>query len=46
MSIPPEILIEQVMGYVVGAHEMISMFKPSLSPYTITILPQGPHFYT
>jgi hypothetical protein len=44
--IAPEILAEQVMGYVIGAVELIPTLKPPLKPYDIAILPQGPHFYT
>lgn len=47
MSLAPEILAEQVMGYVVWAAELIPTLKPSSSnTYSIAILPQGPHFYT
>ncbi len=47
MSIAPELLAEQVMGYAVWATELIPTLKPSLKkPYTIAIIPQGPHFYT
>lgn len=47
MSLAPEILAEQVMGYVVWASELIPTLKPSpKKPYSIAILPQGPHFYT
>lgn len=35
------------MGYVVWASELIPTLKPSpKKPYSIAILPQGPHFYT
>gem|GEM_PF-4114935 len=44
--ISPEILAEQVMGYVVGASELIPTLKPVSKPHSIAILPQGPHFYT
>jgi len=44
--ISPEILVEQVMGYVVWAKEMIPTLMPPAQPYTVVILPQGPHFYT
>ncbi len=43
----PEILAEQVMGYVVWASELIPTLKPSPdTPYSVAILPQWPHFYT
>jgi len=43
----PEILAEQVMGYVVWASELIPTLKPSPDkPFSLAILPQGPHFYT
>lgn len=44
--ISPEVIAEQVMGYVVGAEELIPTLKPSSQVYNIAILPQGPHFYT
>ncbi len=44
--VSPEVIAEQVMGYVVGAMEMIPTLTPWDHPYTIAILPQGPHFYT
>ncbi len=47
MQIAPEILAEQVMGYVVWASELIPTLKPaSKKTYSLAILPQGPHFYT
>jgi hypothetical protein len=47
MILSPEVIAEQVMGYVVGASEMIPTLKPSPEkPYSVAILPQGPHFYT
>ena len=47
MSVSPEIIAEQVMGYVVGASELIPTLKPSKNTsYSVAILPQGPHFYT
>lgn len=47
MSLPPEILAEQIMGYVVWASELIPTLQPSQdTPFSIAILPQGPHFYT
>ena len=43
----PEIIAEQVMGYVVWASELIPTLKPTPEkPYSLAILPQGPHFYT
>jgi len=42
----PEVVAEQVMGYVVWAKEMIPTLTPPAQPYTVAILPQGPHFYT
>lgn len=43
----PEVLAEQVMGYVVWAAELIPTLKPSPDkPFSLAILPQGPHFYT
>ena len=43
----PEVLAEQIMGYVVWASELIPTLKPSPdAPCSIAILPQGPHFYT
>jgi len=45
--ISPEILAEQVMGYVVWASELIPTLQPSPeNPFSVAILPQGPHFYT
>lgn len=41
----PEILAEQVMGYVIGATEMIPTLKPN-QIYNAAIVPQWPHFYT
>jgi len=46
MTISPEIIAEQVMGYVVWATEMIPTLKPTSQPHSVAILPQGPHFYT
>ncbi len=47
MTISPEILAEQVMGYVVWASELIPTLQPSQDvTFSIAILPQGPHFYT
>ena len=47
MTVSPEIIAEQVMGYVVWASELIPTLKPSLEKaYSVAILPQGPHFYT
>ena len=47
MSLSPEVLAEQVMGYVVWASELIPTLKPSSQKtYSVAILPQGPHFYT
>lgn len=43
----PEVLAEQVMGYVVWASELIPTLNPSSKKsYSVAILPQGPHFYT
>lgn len=47
MSLSPEILAEQVIGYVVWASELIPTLQPSSKKsYSIAILPQWPHFYT
>ena len=47
MTLAPEVVAEQIMGYVVGASELIPTLKPSpQKPYSVAILPQGPHFYT
>lgn len=47
MIVSPEIVAEQVMGYVVWASELIPTLKPSPEkPFSLAILPQGPHFYT
>ncbi len=47
MSLSPEVVAEQVMWYVVWASELIPTLKPSQkNPYSVAILPQGPHFYT
>ena len=46
MNIAPEIIAEQVMGYVVWASELIPTLKPPKKPYTVSIVPQWPHFYT
>lgn len=46
MTVSPEIIAEQVMGYVVWASELIPTLTPPSHPYSIAILPQGPHFYT
>jgi len=47
MSLAPEVVAEQVMGYVVWASELIPTLNPSAEKsYSVAILPQGPHFYT
>jgi len=47
MHIAPEIIAEQVMGYVVWAAQLIPTLKPSAKKtYSVAIIPQGPHFYT
>lgn len=46
MSLSPEIIAEQVMGYVVWAEELISALQPTNQLYHIALLPQWPHFYT
>lgn len=46
MLVSPEIIAEQVMGYVVWASELIPTLKPPSQPYIVTIVPQWPHFYT
>ncbi|EKD24949.1 MAG: hypothetical protein ACD_80C00144G0007 [uncultured bacterium (gcode 4)] len=47
MTLSPEVVAEQVMGYVVWASELIPTLTPSpKKPYSLVILPQGPHFYT
>lgn len=47
MSLAPEVLAEQIMGYVVWAVELIPTLTPSPEKqYALAILPQGPHFYT
>ncbi|MCX6824607.1 MAG: hypothetical protein NTY80_00135 [candidate division SR1 bacterium] len=47
MTVSPEVMAEQVMGYVVGASELIPTLQPPPNKsYSIAILPQGPHFYT
>ncbi len=47
MTLAPEVVAEQIMGYVVGASELIPTLKPSPNKsYSVAILPQGPHFYT
>lgn len=43
----PEVLAEQVMGYVVWASELIpTLNSASKNTYSVVVLPQGPHFYT
>lgn len=47
MTVSPEVMAEQVMGYVVWASELIPTLQPPPNKsYSIAILPQGPHFYT
>ncbi|MFA6255808.1 MAG: hypothetical protein WC606_01370 [Candidatus Absconditabacterales bacterium] len=46
MSLAPEVIAEQVMGYAVGAAELIPTLTPPKQPYSVAILPQGPHYYT
>lgn len=43
----PETQVEQIMGYVVGAAELIPTLKLHAGEsYSVALLPQGPHFYT
>lgn len=43
----PEVQAEQIMGYVVGAAELIPTLKSHAGKaYSLVLLPQGPHFYT
>ena len=43
----PEILVEQIMGYVVGANDMIPDIAKKIDrAYHLALLPYGPHFYT
>lgn len=47
MTLSPEVMAEQVMGYVVWASELIPTLTPSPKKlHSLVILPQGPHFYT
>jgi len=46
MIISPEVIAEQVMGYVVWASELIPTLTPPKTPYSVAILPKWPHFYT
>lgn len=43
----PEILLEQIIGYSIGAHEIVpDIEKKADKDYNFAILPYGPHFYT
>lgn len=43
----PEILLEQIISYTIGASEMIpDIGKKSGKNYQLALLPHGPHFYT
>lgn len=46
ISLSPEILVEQVMGYAIWACELIPTLQANMYPYHIALLPQWPHFYT
>jgi len=47
MSLAPEVLAEQIMGYVVWASELIPTLKSFANKsYSVAIIPQWPHFYT
>jgi hypothetical protein len=43
----PEILLEQIVGYTIGASELIPNLKQKADKkYNFALLPYGPHFYT
>ena len=43
----PEILLEQIVGYTIGASELIPHIKEKADKkYNFALLPYGPHFYT
>lgn len=46
ISLSPEVLVEQVMGYAIWACELIPTLPANIDSYHIALLPQWPHFYT
>jgi hypothetical protein len=43
----PEILLEQIIGYTIGASELIPHIQEKAQKkYDFALLPYGPHFYT
>lgn len=46
MFLSPETLTEHIMGYAIGAEEMIPKLKDWVANYTTAFVPYGPDFYT